>query len=109
MAVITIAEFSAMPQLEAGNQPPMCDEESYIQSKTYAVSGASAQSDAMDARTKYVWIDVDVATRFEYGTSPTALQDNTGTKAGSRRLPADTIYHTAVNGALGKKFAFIPD
>lgn len=106
MAVITICEYSEMPLIESSMKPPIA-KEPCIQTKTYAIGGTTAQSDAFDDRTAYVWIDVDVATRFEVGSNPTALAANTGTKAGSKRLPADGVYFTAVVKGASHKVAFI--
>lgn len=104
MAVITVCEYRDMPQLE-GNMKPPISKEPCIQTKTYAITGSSAQSDAFHAETNYIWIDTDAAVRFEVGSDPTALAANTGTKAGSKRLAADAIYFTAVKAL--HKVAFI--
>lgn len=107
MATITIREYAALPRLEGPNHDPQIAQEPCIATKTYAIGGASAVSDVFAGNTAYIRIDVDAICRWEVGAAPVALVANTGTKAGSARLPVDNREFVGVTP--GHKIAFIAD
>lgn len=104
MAVITVCEYAEMPLFE-GNQKPPIAQEPCIRTKTYVIGVGTAQSDVFSDACHYVWIDVDIATRFEFGADPAALPANTGAKTGSKRIPADASYFTGTKP--GHRVAFL--
>lgn len=110
MAVITIREYASLPKLEGPNGSPQIAKEPCIATKTYAIGAASAASDVFSPGTSYIRIDVDAICRWEVAAAspgPVALVANTGTKAGSSRLPADGREFVGVTA--GHKIAFIAD
>lgn len=107
-STVTITEYAAMPNLIGGGGVAQIAGP-VIASKTYACTGASAQSDAVSTATVFVRIDNDAGGPMRYlvGDSPVALVANTGAKAGSPRLAADRWEYVGISP--GQKVAFISD
>lgn len=94
MATLYITEFSAQTRdgggavLPAALMPPIAEQ-------TVAISGASAQSSALQPGTNFVRVSSDVVCSIKVGTNPTAAATNMRLAAGSVEyfavLPSQTM------------------
>lgn len=94
MATLYITEYAEMALVQNGQmgQMPM---EPPLASQAVTIAGASAQSAAFNAKTKYVRLMTDTACAVLFGTNPTAL-------TGNDRMAANTVEYHAV--PVGKSF-----
>lgn len=94
MAVLYIQEYAEQARdgnartVPAGQEPPLA-------SQTVAIGGASVQSSAFNAKTKFVRLHTDVICSVEFGTNPTATTAKARMAAGSTEffgvLPSDKV------------------
>ncbi len=93
MATLYISEYADMPKLEgqvimAGNEPSVAQQ-------TVAIGGASAQSAAFSAKTKFVRVHPDSVCSLNFGLNPTATTSTPRLSAGGTEFfgvrPGDKV------------------
>lgn len=99
MATLFITEYEHMPETADG--VPQVAKEPSVTTQTRSVSGASAQSAAFNARTKYVRLYTDTLCYIAFGTNPTAVT------ASSMPLPAGLPEYFGVTAEGSLKVAAI--
>ena len=81
MAKIYISEYADMP-IRQGNLVQV-GQEPAIAAQVVAIGGASAQSAAFNAKTKFVRINTDAICSVLFGSNPTATADSPRMSAGA--------------------------
>lgn len=97
MASLYVTEFEEMPhtsgsKVQAAMQPELA-------SSKVTIAGASAQSSAFNARTRFVRLHTDAICSVKFGTNPTATADHARMAAGSTEyfgVPQGAAYKVAV-------------
>lgn len=91
MATLYISEYAVLPTDANGRVLPLTQEPALAE-QSVTIAGASAQSAAFNAATKYVMIHTDVACSVLFGANPTAV-------AASKRMAAgETRFHGVTPG-----------
>jgi hypothetical protein len=98
MAKVYITEYESLPRDVKGMVVPVPQEPALVEQTPVAIGGASVQSAAFNANTKFVRIHTDAICSIKFGTNPTA-------DANSQRLRADATEFYGVVG--GHKVAVI--
>lgn len=96
MAKVYITEYIRMPADTRGLVP--AGDEPGVTTQTVAIGGASVQSSAFNAATKFIRLHTDAICSVEFGSNPTAT-------ANSARLAANTTEFFGVRA--GHKVAVI--
>ena len=96
MATLYIEEYDALPRDANGNDLPILPVA--VTNQKVTIAGTSAQSSAVNSKTKWVRLKTDTACQFAIGSNPTA----SGT---SMFLPAGSVEDREVR--TGDKIAVI--
>jgi hypothetical protein len=102
MATLWIEEYAVLGTDNHGR--PISAPSGVPTNQQVTISGASAQSSAVQATTRYVRLHSDVACYVKFGTNPTAAADNTSEHLVpgvyiDRAIPTGESYEIAVIAA----------
>ena len=99
MAVLYITEYARQGRDAEGYKMVVAGEPA-VTNQTVAIGGASAQSSAFNAGTKFVRIHTDAICSIDFGTNPTATTS-------TRRMAANTTEYFEVPMGQSYKVAVI--
>jgi len=95
MATLYIQEYAKLAVDDMG-KPVQIGQEPALASQTVAIGGASVQSAAFNARTKFVRLHTDVICSVKFGANPTATTSDAAAR--SRAVPPGGRYAAPATG-----------
>lgn len=98
MASLYISEYEEMPHTSGSKIPVALEAE--ITNQKVTIAGASAQSAALNARTRFVRLHTDAICSVKFGTDPTAA-------ATDKRMAANATEYFGVPMGANYKIAVI--
>lgn len=93
MATLQISEFESLGNVPASGAVQVAPIDRVIASQNVTISGASAQSTALNARTRYVRLETDTRCAVTAAANPTAI-------AGMTALDANAPEYFSCAGAI---------